>query len=205
MAKKQAFTLAEITIVLVIIGVLVALLVTSLKTGDIWEKSYMAQAYKAMINFDDVSSKIREIESTNVPTRSFIEPVMDGYEFTIINSNGGNASSNDVYNLYKKYIRFTNSSAINFCSNTTYCPGKNIPGGKLPSGAYIGIEVTGIKDCPSYYMPVHKDKKDKELGQIPGKGKCWGLLYVDANGTQAPNTLGRDIFVFGLDAAGVAR
>lgn len=204
MKKQQAFTLAEVTIVLVIIGVLVALLIGGLRTDKIWEKSFMAQAYKAMINIDDVSSKIREIETASVPTGTFIEPVVDSYEFAVINSSGASASSSDIYNLYKKYIRFTNTSVLNFCTNTSYCNGKNIPGGKLPTGAYIGFEVTGIKDCPSYYLPVHKDKKGNELGKTPGKGKCWGLLYVDANGKKAPNQLGKDIYVFGLNATGVA-
>lgn len=86
----------------------------------------------------------------------------------------------------------------------------SIYGGRIAGGAFVGFEYTGIIDCPSYknlkdISNVNDESEISALADVPSRGKCWGKLYVDVNGKQGPDLLNNDVFVFGLDAYGVAQ
>ncbi|MBQ8848457.1 MAG: prepilin-type N-terminal cleavage/methylation domain-containing protein [Candidatus Gastranaerophilales bacterium] len=195
--NKKGFTLAEVIICLVVVGLIAAVIMSNLKLGDYKEKSYIGMARKIMANFQAASQQIREQEQTSVPTRSFIVNSLGAWEYVILNSTGSaNATVNDVVNLYGKYIKYE-KSIINFCDNSGYCSDTSIKGAKLPNGAYIGFKTSGtIIDCPAYRIP-------SETSNTAGKGKCWGTFYIDADGNNGPNAIGRDVYVFGLDENGL--
>lgn len=199
--KKQAFTLVEIIICLTVIGVLAVILLGNLKIDRFNEKSYIAQGYKVLESYDQASIKIREVEREKCPMASFIAQAPGENSLGLINDDGDEMNLDEVYSLYGDYIKYVNSSKISFCSNTTYCTtadlnDKDIAGAKLPTGAYVGLQLTGITTCPSYYIPGESTlKTSTEL--------CWAKIYVDANGIEKPNELGKDIFVFGLGDQGV--
>lgn len=210
--KNHAFTIAEVVIAMTIVGILAVLLLTTINNKSLDDKTSIAQAYKVLDSFEQASAKIRDMEPDKCPTGAFIAEVTGSYEFALINSDGTTMNTAQVYELYSKYLKFSNTSPIDFCANTGYCTlvneaaeddedkidTNNIKGAKLPTGAYIGFEVTGIADCPDYYLPEYEDIKT-------GEGKCWGKLYVDTNGTKEPNELGKDVFIFGLGEGGIVR
>lgn len=193
---KNAFTLAEVLVCMVIIGILAIIMVQNVKTKDFTEKGYVANALKIIENVQQASLKIREIEKTNCPMASFMINIMDTWEYALVNSSGNSASATDVINLYAKYLKFENKG-LKFCDYTSYCSNDNIIGAKIPPGSYIGIEITSIANCPSYYVPG-------STTTTPGKGKCWGKLYIDVDGNKGPNQHGKDVFVYGLNEIGIA-
>ena len=204
---KKAFTLAEILITLTIVGVLSVLLVKNLDYESQMEKTFAPKALKAMEVVNEASYNIRDINNQNCPMGVLIYKNVDTYEQGLINSaDGTNMDSTQVRDEYAKYIKFVNTR--DFCTNTTYCDSNNeissIPGGKISGDIYLGFEVTGIQDCPDYYMPGNDNKVvvGNDL-KTNAKPKCWAKLYVDVNGKDSPNTEGKDIFIFGLGEQGI--
>lgn len=199
--KKQAFTLVETIICLTILGVLAVVLLSNLKPDKFNEKALIAQGYKVLESFDQASIKIREVEHDKCPMASFIAQAPGENSLGLINASGAEMSLDEIYALYSDYIKFVNPSKISFCNNTTYCTtasldDKTLAGAKLPTGAYVAIQKTAIVKCPNYYIPG-------ESGVKTSDELCWGKLYVDGNGKEKPNELGKDIFVFGLGDQGV--
>lgn len=198
--KKRAFTLVEILICLTVIGVLAVILISNLKIDRFNEKSLIAQGHKVMQSYDQASIKIREVETKKCPLASFIAQAPGENSLGLVGADG-EMTLDEVYNLYGNYIKYVNPSKLSFCNNTTYCTtasldDKTIAGAKLPTGAYVGIQLMKIDTCPDYYIPGENTiKKSSEL--------CWAKLYVDANGKEEPNQLGKDIFIFGIGDQGV--
>ncbi len=207
--KLFAFTLVEILIVLTIIGFLSVIALRNLTSNNFKTKQFQASAYKVVEEFQSASIKIREIETNKCPTGEFATNIMGDMEFSLYSAPSVLATSEDVLNLYSNYLKMENKGA-DFCSHTkafseTYCTGeedKTIKGARISENMYIGIEVisnpeTGaLADCPNYYR-VNPNE------EVTGTGKCWGRLYLDANGIEGPNKYGEDAFVFGLNASGI--
>lgn len=193
---KNAFTLAEVLICLMIIGVIAVVMIKNLRTQDFTEKSYIANGFKALETVQQASLKIRDLENTSCPMGSFMVNVAGTYDYTLVNASGTNANTTEVLNLYNNYLKLE-SVGINFCDYTGYCSNSAIKGAKLPGNVYIGFEVTSVTNCPNYYLP-------NSSTLLTGEGKCWGKLYVDTDGPKGPNQLGKDVFVMGLNEKGVA-
>jgi len=193
---SNAFTLAEVLICLMIIGVMAIIMIRNLRTKDFTEKSYIAGGYKAIESVQQASLKIRDIETASCPTGSFMVNVAGTWEYALVNASGANANTTEVLNLYDSYLKLENTG-LNFCDYTGYCSNDSIKGAKLPGNTYIGFETTGVINCPSYYLP-------NSSSLTAGKGKCWGKLYIDVDGPKGPNQLGKDVFVMGLNEDGVA-
>lgn len=202
MNKKFAFTLAEILVCLMIIGVIAGIFMKNIKGESFTKKSYIANAYKVINAFDQASTKIIETDPTSCPTGTFLTKAagLKDPEYTFSNSAGGNANTSEVLKVYSKFIKFEQSS-INFCDYTGYCTDTSIKGGRLHGNVYMGIKVGGsAANCPSYYLP-----NASGAITVGANTKCWGNLYIDVDGLKGPNKLGEDVFIFGLGARGIAR
>ena len=192
---KKAFTLAEVLICLMIIGVLAAIMIKNIKTKDFTEKGYIASAYKALESVQQASLQICELETTSCPMQSYMVNVAGDWEYTIVNASGTNANTEEILNLYDNYLKLEDTG-INFCDYTPYCNSDSIKGAKIAGNGYIGFEVTEVQTCPDYYLP-------NSTTLMKGEGKCWGKFYFDADGKKGPNELGKDVFVFGLGERGL--
>ena len=132
------------------------------------------------------------------------------------------APTADVARLFAQYLRFEQGryappqaySPVTFCNYTSYCSNNAIVGGKMAGDVYIGFEVfgdTAVQTCPKeLYMPKFnkEDYKNHQYYEYITKtdaqaGKCWGKVYVFVKRNKAQNTLGKDIFVWGLDENGL--
>ena len=209
---KKGFTLAEILITLFLIAVIVAIVLKNIKLSSYEEKSTITKALKAMDAIEQASYHIRDFEQNSCPTRSFMENIAGKYTYTLMNNKGNKpANASDIVALYGKYIRYQNTS-LNFCEYSGYCNNNTaIKGAKLVGGTYIGFEnKANIFNCPKYYLPNDSTKLNTPTmlnlknGNMEAS-KCWGNVYIDVNGEKAPNTLGKDVFVFGLNGMGIAK
>ncbi len=208
MKKTNAFTLAEVLMVLVILGFLAIISINVTTNSGFDEKTFQASAYKIVKEFQSASIKIRESYPDKIPTGSFTTNTMNTKDYAIYNATEQLANTTQVMDLYATFLRLDRTNK-NFCSmtkafSTDYCKNNNtaIQGAKISGDIYVGLEViadtsTGaLASCPQYYRvnPVEKATTTE---------KCWGRLYLDANGTKAPNEFGKDAFVFGLGEFGV--
>lgn len=212
--QKKAFTMTELTIVMIIVGILVTILALNVRNISVKEKAMVANGFKTIEAVEQAFAKIREIDKTNCPMGSFIvkQAGKGTYSYELKN-NAGNAAADasDVINMIARYNRFEGTIGT-FCSKTPYCSNTAIKGAKLAgTDIYVGVEIlTNISDCPTYRMPNDAStypaptKINKKTGASE-TAKCWGKLYIDVNGADTPNTLGKDVFVFGLDESGLAK
>ena len=211
---KKAFTVAELLIVMVVIGVLATSLAHNFRLPKVKEKEMVANALKAIEVVEQAFAKVKEIDKTNCPTGTFISKQIGTgtYAFEFKNDEGtSNVSSADVIDILGRYIRYEDGT-VNFCTYTGYCSDTDIKGVKLAgTNIYIGVKVnSSLSDCPDYKMP-------KESGDFPAPtnynkstgsfdtAKCWGTLYIDTNNIDSPNTYGVDVFKFGLGEHGIAK
>jgi len=206
MKKNRAFTLIEILLVAVIIGVLAVIMIKNINSKSFTDKANIANAYKAIEIVQQASAKILGAETDWCPTGKFINKIINNYEFGVINpTTSKEATLDEMMELYGSYLKLQKRN-LNFCSYTEYCEDSNtdIKGAKIVGDIYIGFEKFAspdIQDCPTtYYMPESNELIEKEAGS---NGKCWGKFYVDVNGPAAPNEFGKDVFVWGLGEVGI--
>ena len=208
--KNKAFTLAEILISLTIIGIISILMIKNADTTQIKGKMNTAKAYKVFNAFDNASIQIRELNKVNCPMGTFI--VSSGknssgnyvLEKALIDSGKDAVDSQEALDIYGEQIKFS-QTGINFCEYSGYCDESttDIAGVKMPGDIYVGMEVTNIGDCPSYYFPEINSQLTVRNNIDNTKPQCWAKLYVDVNGKEDPNTLGEDVFIYGIDAYGI--
>ena len=213
--KNKAFTLAEIMIVLMIMGFLIIVMIKNIRLDEYSQKELIANGQKAIQFVEQGFTQIKAQEAENCPTHTFMHKVGGTYEYTLFSSGGNYASASDVISMLENHLK-TESTGFQFCSNTSYCSNTEIVGAKMPGDIYIGVEVlmsstsTTPTDCPQYYMPGETTPSpaptvfNKSTGNFE-TDKCWGKVYIDTNGTKGPDALGQDVFVFGLNSQGVAR
>lgn len=201
--KKIAFTLAEVLIVLCVIGIIATVLLANIKTDSYQQKANVSMARKIVSNFQNASLSIIEAEKDNCPMGAFIlEVTRDNKIFGLIDETKADADIEDVLDLYGKYLKFE-QQGLKFCDNTTYCSDNSILGAKFGK-AYVGIKMTtDLPTCPNYKIPDPNAKSGDDIEETEGKGECWATLYIDTNGQEGPNVYGEDVYLFGMDATGV--
>ena len=213
MKFKNAFTLAEILIVIVIIGIIAVILIQTLNPNRYSEKTNIANARKGLELIKQASAQMLGLEKEQLPTSSYMikMPGSDKWELSILNESKTDATTEDLVNLFGKYIKFE-SDVINFCDYTSFCDNEEIKGARVAGGIYIGFEMfdeNDIDDCPAYYMPNVENQidaphtMDKTTGEFDEIKQCWGKVYIDVNGTKGPDEEGKDVFVYGLGEYGV--
>ena len=156
--KLKAFTLAEILIVVMIIGVISILALRSLNTKNFEEKQFQASAYKIVEEFQQASVKVREIETESCPASQFAVDIMGDKEYAIY-KDGSLANTQQVMDMYSNYLKMENMG-LNFCDITTafsadYCAGAaagQIIGAKVAGDMFVGLEV--IADTSSGELGV---------------------------------------------------
>ncbi len=212
---KKAFTLAEILICMAIIGALAIVMMKSISNQNYDEKEYALKAHKAMRLIDEASAQIIQSEVEQVPAGAFMINTTGTWEYVICsaaNSCTNKATSQKLIDLYKKYIKFE-STTSNFKTNYTgYSSAPtSIYGAKIPVDLYIGMQVSSsVGACPSVvYVPAAEQPANEtfvasSLVDTSSK-KCWGKLYIDTNGKKGPNTLGKDVYIFGMGEFGIVK
>ena len=210
MDKKKAFTLLELTVALVIIGVLSVMMLKAISVKEFNVKSSYAKAFKAAETFNIASQNIRLEDTKRCPDRSMIADAAGTYYKTLLYCSTPEepeegeeltetcnpvSTSQQVMDIYGDFVKYVTKN-LDFCANSA-CDVDNLVGAKIAGDIYVAIEpLSSVSDCPSYFHPGDSEQTTPE-------GKCWAKLYVDTNGNAAPNELGQDIFVFPMDGEGV--
>lgn len=189
---KKAFTLAEVLIALVVIGVIAAITMPTLVNSyhDRMYISALKKNYSVLSNAFNLTKKY------------------DYSEYTDWDHTDG--STQIIYQNYiylKKYLH-----VLRDCKDTEGCWSDDItksPNGSIaPSATAKGIGgniVTftlndGTNVCIDYWSPGDATRL---FGVSQNLLHDTLSLFVDVNGDKKPNTLGRDVFAFVLTSNGI--
>ncbi len=187
--KIIAFTMAEVLVVIGLLGVVGALTVPNLK------KSYesKANAAKARAAFMKLDSALRQVD---------LNAVLNGkttYE----------ARSLAVYNAMKDYLKLTVSCGT--ISDSNYCFTKNSITDSIGfSNCYLN-PIMDKNDCSSGILndgtefaicisSQYGDENVRGINNAAGRG----AIYIDVDGAnKGSTTRGQDIYVFGVGEEGL--
>ncbi|MBR6163116.1 type II secretion system protein, partial [bacterium] len=184
----SAFTLAEVLITLVIIGVIAAITVPTLinKTNN---QEYVSKLKKAYSTLAQATNLIIAEEGT--PKASV---------------GGWASSSENMYAMYKKYLKTARE-----CGSGTECLNQDtiLYLNKQPAVEYYnGSELSKLVLADGVQVIFWTSAPtNTEYANCTASG--WGVsnrcawIYVDVNGAKKPNTLGRDFFMIALRENGI--
>ena len=128
---KKAFTLIELTVVMLIIGMLSVVLVQTLKSKKYEEQTNYLMAQKTIESMTNVFQQIRQTETEVVPAGKYMTKVGDIYEYTVLSTDGNGALANttELAGLVGDYMK-KNGDIINFCTETGSCSDLAVKGFK---------------------------------------------------------------------------
>ena len=186
----KGFTLAEVLITLVIIGVIAAMTIPTLinKTNN---QEYVSKLKKTYSTLSQVTNKILFEEGT--PNVSI----------------GGWAVDQEAFfNMYKKYLSNAKECAVgSSCFDTiTY---KGVDGSNSGDNYYfMNLTDKGrLVLADGTFLNFHLYNVNCAGGQaadgIDAMGATCGYIHVDVNGQKGPNKWGRDAFRFYLTEKGL--
>ena len=179
----RGFTLAEVLISLVIIGVIAAMTIPTL-INNAREQEYISRLKKAYATVSQVTTRI--ITDEGMPRGDI----------------GGWATSAEaVFNMYKKYL-----SNVKVCGvDTTGCfqgPYMHYNGAMAPDlddGRYTLVMADGAELSMESSSNFSADCSKN----IQGTNGVCQLMLIDINGAKGPNRVGKDAFSFSLKADGL--
>lgn len=180
--NKRAFTIAEILLTLVIIGVVAALAIPGLVNGSSSRQDYA----RFMKVYGDVSTAVEKVVFER------------GGDLTRAHTGTTDVGINDIIRHLK---------AIKVCTNGTQSPGncwhsaksqwKTLDGSN--DGYYDGQHKACILKNGAFVSFFNWASNCTWDGyRVNGQDRGCGMIYVDTNGFEKPNRWGRDIFTFVL-------
>ena len=180
--KTYGFTLAEVLITLVIIGVIAAMTIPTLinKTNN---HEYVSRLKKTYSTLSQATNRIIAEEG---------KPRAD--------IGGWATTAENVFNLYKKYLSNTKECLLTTgCFAGTYRHMDNTSIVLTNSTARYNLILADGSVMSVYNNPVSSDCSNSGSGT---NNACLSVL-VDVNGAKGPNVVGRDTFSFALKEDGL--
>ena len=181
---RNGFTLAEVLITLVIIGVIAALTIPTL-IQNTQKQEFVTGLKKAYSTLSQVTQQI--ITEEGSPKGD------DGWAKDI----------ETIYHMYRKYL-----NNIKECGSGTGCFGQ------MKNGVYKNLDnsdVTWSAESSSYRKLILADgtqvmfanASNNCTGNWIGSADVCAHIFVDINGEKTPNKRGRDLFTFDLKENGL--
>ena len=190
--KKNAFTMAEVILVMVILGIIATIMITTLKPQSSKDQGLAIQAKKVVSELDGAASRILMNDTKLGNFTELVDPTDKTKDFST--STTGNGAK--LGQLFKKYLTATRTQ----CKDAT-CPcfgqGEENGGGNseffLKDGTRVAIK-TGLVDVDS----IFPGESDSVSGTASN-----GFIFIDINGAEEPNALSKDQFYIPLGTEGI--
>lgn len=178
--SKNAFTLFEAMIVMVVIGTLAGVLLSIARPTNLKQEAFQKAGLELYRHIDFAT---KQIMIKNSPIYSLDRVISsNGTEFSIEKEE----DAKYFLELYKKYLLVKRSD-------------KNIIEGKiiLRNNATFEIKLNGdcTKEATGLYNPM--------LPNTSRAPKSCGLIYYDVNGDKEPNILGVDKYIVAIGKLGL--
>ena len=177
--SMTAFTLAEVLVTLMIIGVIAAMTVPTLKKSADMEE-YVVGCKKA---YSTISNATKMVEMDHGDVKRWG------------NVDSGDAAIQKVYNYYSEHLNIIKSCP----PNTAGCwqQATSLNGNKAGTAYGIGKNVISFTTADGMHW-CFDGIGTGEVGVAKAPSGSLGM-WVDINGDKKPNQVGSDIFVFVLD------
>ncbi len=180
--KKASFTLSEVLITLVIIGIIAAI------TVPIITSNYQEEAKK---------SRIRKMYSTIANAMTYVKANGGDTDFEVIDDD--NQAMKEWFDIYlAPYLSITK-----VCYNTKGCwsegKTKYLKGGYYTwqnDGVGIGVNVISVVLNDGSFISMNVDQKGgiySDYKVLPSQNTAM-VINFDIDGAKGPNTIGKDVF-----------
>lgn len=211
--KKNAFTLAEILIAMVIIGVVSLLMLPvlqnaqtkSLETSTAHFHSMMTQAFKHYMADNDAVSLCETelcfdpVSNSNLSNDlNSISKVVDNfmYKYLTVSKVCDYTSRYSCFNSTIKNYTESNNNTDDVKQGTNFMLYQHILWSIGSSSAMQGVNVNG-------FFKIYVLDNGNVIYLIPPSNRRPGNIQVDINGKKGPNRAGRDIWMMSVYADGV--
>ncbi len=188
-SKKAAFTLAEVLITLGIIGVVAAMTMPVL-----------INKHKEQVTV----SKVKKFYSTMGQALNFAinenGSTVDGWTYdTETETDSSYADSNSLVSMFKPHLKIlkdcgTESGCL-YDGNPKYLNGELHNANYDKSNTYYALI---LNDGTSMWFRRSQKTATPCTGTDLGHTNLCGAVWIDVNGKNSPNTIGRDIFAFAI-------
>lgn len=197
--KKNAFTLAEQLLVIIILGVFAVGLINTVKPNNIKKDVYIKTAKSVYVQIEFAT---KSILAKNTNNYTFLRLKDASGEFSIASS----SSLSRLVALYKKsLVSLRNKTldstykakALTDGTTTLTLKPQDFSGFFIKNGAYFGVKLHGnCTTTVSYiYDPSTPDKRSRT-------NTC-GIVFLDLNEKEQPNMLGVDQYILALGKLGI--
>lgn len=178
---KKAFTLAEVLITLVVIGIVAALSIPSLlqNTQNAERVAALKKAYSSL-------------------SQAYIMLIADGESMQSLFSTGDAAPILNVFGKKVSFIKNCGSGEMGCFPHVDYKFLNGASGGYLDVGMSVNISAAVLADGISILL-ARNSSCNVSIGSL----KICGAFYVDVNGSKPPNQSGRDLFLFWVATTGI--
>ena len=200
--KKRAFTLAEQLFVIIIIGVFAAVMINTMKPGNVRKDVFKKTANSAYIQ---IEVGFRALVAKNTKNYTLTRMVDSSGEFSVASS----GSVTRMVNLLKKNIVAQRNSTL----DSTYSgkelkneAGTVISSGLKPSsftgfiaknGMYVGIKLHN--NCTTQIGYIYNPA---EIDTRTVANTC-GIVFFDLNQKEEPNIIGVDQYILPIGKYGI--
>lgn len=209
---KIALTMSEVLIVLTVLGVIAAIIITTVKPASKDAKKYAFQAQKVLAEIDDATSRILQNHSPEGKMSKLYK--LDTEQIFVIE--GSQINYQELVKLYKKYLatRRTNNYAYDSKACMSEAPSVNGITLNLKNGAcFILIQGKTINNVSSTTSGCNvnyvRNKSvdvlypgDTEKVHVCADG-ILGMIQLDINSLQGPNQDGLDRFYLPFSDNGI--
>ncbi|MBQ8475725.1 type II secretion system protein [bacterium] len=201
--NKQAFTVAETLIVLVIIGILGACVLVTIKPNDVRKDMLQKAGVNMVYQIDFATKQVLAKYSLNYQMTKL--EALGGAQFSIVDDK----ADEKLLPLYKRALIPSRNNTIP--ASYTAMELKNEQGAKISdlkvssfaqgfnvkNGSYFALKLN--KGCTTTETYIYDPSAPEKRG---AKNSC-GLIFFDVNGPSDPNTIGIDQFIISLSKRGL--
>jgi prepilin-type N-terminal cleavage/methylation domain-containing protein len=188
--KKAAFTLAEVLITLAIVGVVAAITIPTL----VQKNKERVTVTKVKATYSKLSQALRFAIAENGE--------VNGWDFAL---EGNIVSANSFFEYLRPYLKIAQdcgSNRTNICSISTLYQLNDISLHSYPgSGYYEFILNDGVKVWFRVNVSTNSQAACTD-GDDSTKNVC-ALFWIDTDGANTKNVLGKDVFVFYIMKDGI--
>lgn len=185
---KKAFTMAEVLLVMVVMGVVGAIALSTLKPQDMKQEIMVALANKMLAEIDEATEQIIVNNTPNGYLTKIYVPNSTTNTFKF-SSNCGY-----VEKYYRKYLTPTTKKVANAQKNNWY---------GIPYSNYFYLKNGGIIafSCASTgnYVTIFPE----EERHTSVSNDFYGRIMFDINAEEPPNDLGKDVFCIPIGKKGI--
>jgi prepilin-type N-terminal cleavage/methylation domain-containing protein len=190
--SKSAFTLAEILITLLIIGVVASLVIPNI-INDTQNAEYVTGLKKTYSDFSQ-AFKLLQVENGGSIVPVFSDDTTTNY---------GNGNALNAFLTKMNYSKNCRTSMGCWYDTQRYYLGGTVANSKLDTSWVNRYEKAILSNGAMVILGIDSTSCTDDRGSGPLDSSVCGDIDIDVNGEKGPNKIGRDYFSFWITQTGI--